>query len=98
MTEGLTSGFCNSSNELLAMVDNYGLLCLDIAWAYFKLQDLQNLQEGSWRLERVCAGQDAAAHPKIVMLIFNRRHKNAWRRRMGATWNASSVSKVVLLR
>jgi hypothetical protein len=35
------------------MVDNYGLLCLDIAWTYFKLQDLNNLKDAGWRLQKV---------------------------------------------
>jgi hypothetical protein len=35
------------------MVDNYGLLCLDIAWTYFKLQDINNLKDAGWRLQKV---------------------------------------------
>jgi hypothetical protein len=46
-------GGVSSSEDVLAMVDNYGLLCLDIAWNYFKLQDLTNLKEGGWRLQKV---------------------------------------------
>ena len=42
-----------SSADLLAMVDNYGLLCLDIAWTYFKLQDINNLKDAGWRLQKV---------------------------------------------
>jgi len=48
-----SEGFSKCSADLLAMVDNYGLLCLDIAWTYFKLQDINNLKDAGWRLQKV---------------------------------------------
>ncbi|ELR11499.1 UBA/TS-N domain containing protein [Acanthamoeba castellanii str. Neff] len=47
-----SEGFSKCSADLLAMVDNYGLLCLDIAWTYFKLQDINNLKDAGWRLQK----------------------------------------------
>jgi len=43
------------------MMDNYGLLCLDIAWTYFKLKDPAYLKEAGWRLKKV----------ESVALIYN---------------------------
>ncbi|KAL6077187.1 positive regulation of proteasomal ubiquitin-dependent protein catabolic process [Balamuthia mandrillaris] len=45
-------GFAKCSPDILSAVDNYGLLCLDIAWSYFLLQDMENLKEAKWRLQK----------------------------------------------
>lgn len=81
-----------SSADLLAMVDNYGLLCLDIAWTYFKLQDINNLKDAGWRLQKVherhgLSPSDIALSCQ-VLIVVGRRLKSAWRRRTDATWSA----------
>jgi len=38
--------------ELLNGIDNIGRLNLDIAWAYFKLKNIQYLQDAYWRLNK----------------------------------------------
>ncbi len=45
-------GFSKCSSTILSMVDNYGLLCLDISWAYFQLKDLSVLKDAVWRLAK----------------------------------------------
>jgi len=47
-----SEGFTKCSSDLLEMMDNYGLLCLDIAWTYFKLKDPAYLKEAGWRLKK----------------------------------------------
>lgn len=42
-----------SSPQILSMIDNYGLLCLDLAWACFKLKDLSLLQNAQFKLTKV---------------------------------------------
>ena len=38
-------GFSRCKDKgILDKIDNYGLLCLDIAWTMFKLKDLSNLK------------------------------------------------------
>eukprot|EP01102_Stenamoeba_stenopodia_P007009 TRINITY_DN1956_c0_g1_i1.p1 TRINITY_DN1956_c0_g1~~TRINITY_DN1956_c0_g1_i1.p1 ORF type:complete len:433 (-),score=121.98 TRINITY_DN1956_c0_g1_i1:709-1905(-) len=43
-------GFSKVAPQFLEVVDNYGLLCLDIAWAYFKLKDPGFLNDAVQRL------------------------------------------------
>ncbi len=36
-------------SEVLRVVDNYALLCLDVVWCYFKICNLENLPDaGKW--------------------------------------------------
>ena len=43
--------FLGVSEEILEMIDNYGLLCLEIGWAYYKMQKLDELQNASQKLK-----------------------------------------------
>ncbi len=38
------------SLALLAIVDNYGYLCLDIAWAHYRLQKIESLKDAREKL------------------------------------------------
>eukprot|EP01116_Phalansterium_solitarium_P020986 TRINITY_DN6378_c0_g1_i1.p1 TRINITY_DN6378_c0_g1~~TRINITY_DN6378_c0_g1_i1.p1 ORF type:complete len:531 (+),score=95.35 TRINITY_DN6378_c0_g1_i1:1429-3021(+) len=44
--------FSKCNPKFVASVDNYGMLCLDLAWCYYKMQDIKNLQDAQWRLQR----------------------------------------------
>jgi hypothetical protein len=47
-----TEGFSKCSKELVNCIDNYGLLCLDIAWTWYQLKDLHHLRDAGWRLKK----------------------------------------------
>lgn len=40
------------STDVLSSTDNYGLLCLDVAWCYFLTQNLDFLTDAAWRLQK----------------------------------------------
>lgn len=43
--------FLQVSEEILQLIDNYGLLCLDIAWAYYQMQKIEQLQNASQKIK-----------------------------------------------
>jgi hypothetical protein len=45
-------GFNQCELQLLNLVDNYALLCLDIAWTYFLMQNLDHFKDAAWRLDQ----------------------------------------------
>eukprot|EP01101_Sappina_pedata_P009109 TRINITY_DN520_c0_g1_i1.p1 TRINITY_DN520_c0_g1~~TRINITY_DN520_c0_g1_i1.p1 ORF type:complete len:500 (+),score=170.01 TRINITY_DN520_c0_g1_i1:105-1502(+) len=49
-TQADQEGFSKCSIKILSGIDNYGILCLDISWAYFKLQDPSFFKDASFRL------------------------------------------------
>lgn len=40
----------SSNPTFLSLVDNYAILCLDIAWCYFKLKSTAFISDAQWRL------------------------------------------------
>jgi hypothetical protein len=40
------------STDVLSSTDNYGLLCLDVAWCYFLTQNIEFLTDAAWRLQK----------------------------------------------
>jgi len=43
--------FLNVSEEILEMIDNYGLLCLDIAWTFYQMQQIEQLQNANEKIK-----------------------------------------------
>eukprot|EP01100_Stratorugosa_tubuloviscum_P014110 TRINITY_DN737_c1_g1_i1.p1 TRINITY_DN737_c1_g1~~TRINITY_DN737_c1_g1_i1.p1 ORF type:complete len:567 (-),score=272.30 TRINITY_DN737_c1_g1_i1:5-1705(-) len=47
-----SEGFSKCSEHILEMIDNYGVLCLDIVWLYFKLENPSFMQDAKFRLHK----------------------------------------------
>jgi len=61
--------FSRCSNTILQSIDNYGLLCIDICWAYFKLKDLSVLKDAEWRLTKARECLERAHGKKLERVV-----------------------------
>jgi len=63
--------FVNCAPDILNLVDNYGLLCLDVAWTYFKLENLEYLKDARWRLEKAteCLKKSHGEHQERLVQL-----------------------------
>eukprot|EP00698_Gefionella_okellyi_P005293 TRINITY_DN1481_c0_g2_i1.p1 TRINITY_DN1481_c0_g2~~TRINITY_DN1481_c0_g2_i1.p1 ORF type:complete len:537 (-),score=138.96 TRINITY_DN1481_c0_g2_i1:682-2292(-) len=59
-----------ASPQYIRIIDNYGLLCLDIVWAYFKLQDMHALRDAQTRLLRARRSLEQV-HGKNMAKLFD---------------------------